>query len=114
MNNEPEQKNGPESPFPPRENFTPIFCSRCGSLNLAFVTEYHKCLGARICQLLLAGIILFAVLTNIGSKEWDDVLIVSFFSLALIFFIQIAIIIAESKTHVQCVCRDCGNVWLHT
>lgn len=101
-----------ESPFPPRENFTPIFCSRCGSLNLAFVTEYHKAIGLKILCLLLALGIIGSIVGAILAKE-ITILIVTF----ILFFIwlacQIIVYDIESKTHVQCICRDCGNVWLH-
>ena len=101
-----------ESPFPPRENFTPIFCSRCGSLNLAFVTEYHKAIGLKIVCLLLSIAMIGGIVASVIYKD-SSILIIPVL-LALVWLVcQIAVYDAESKTHVQCICRDCGNVWLH-
>lgn len=94
-----------------------LACPRCGSLKIEFITEYHKCIIAKILAILsLIGAILFAF---IGYRNLilsaDDGGMSTFFIIVFItayFLIQCYIFFAESKTHVQGVCRDCGNIWL--
>ena len=94
-------------PPPPK----PILCPRCRSWNLAFITEYHKCIWARIILLGLLTISAVSLVSFFTGKE--DSLGIAFILLVPEAFLAILIFITESKTHVQCVCRDCGNVWLH-
>ena len=97
--------------------YTQLTCPRCGSLKLEFVTEYHKCILARIfATLLLIGTCISAwtVLLN-HLLNTDDGGISTFFiiiSITAYFLIQCYIFFTESKTHVQGVCRNCGNIWL--
>ena len=92
---------------PPHE---PILCPRCRSNNLAFITEYHKEIKGRIVQLLL--FIYFAIAAVYSIRDdFDDFPVVA---LILIIVLHVAINASESKTHVQCICKDCGRTWLHT
>ena len=102
----------------------PITCPVCGNTRLAYVTEYHKCIYARIINSLLLPIaIILAILGTIKMLTFDynkldsltlqiiykRILILDsgafiyflFAGFALLTFIILQIIIstAESKTH---------------
>jgi hypothetical protein len=98
------------------QEFKPIRCPVCGNVELSFVTEYHKGIGKRItCVILTAAIILLMLLniSNISANSAN-----SFFTMTIIFLTvsdiacYIAIIIDESKTHIQAICKNCGHLWL--
>lgn len=89
----------------------PIKCPRCRSKNLAFVTEYHKALGARIIQMVL-GVILI-ILLFLSIQDPGDYTTFSIVLLITIAILQVYIVATESSTNVQCICKDCGKTWLH-
>lgn len=97
----------------------PITCPRCGSTELAFVTHYKKELLLRIACLICAIISLFIFITNIAPSVFipssslapkDTISFFIFAVFAIIFWI--GILLRESETHVQAVCKNCGNIWL--
>ncbi len=95
-----------------------IVCPNCGSKQIEFVTEYHKCIIARILSSLFLVICVISavyviknsliVVDDPGSGASTLWLILSLFA---VFATQCYIIYNESKTHIQAVCRDCGNIW---
>lgn len=93
-----------------------IICPKCGSKEIAFVTEYHKCLGARISLAITATLFpllcIFAIVL-LGFYEARGIiaLLGFLFGTGIITSI-ICIIVIESRTHVQAICRNCGNLWL--
>lgn len=106
----------------------PITCPQCGRREIAFVTEYHKCIGLRIARnacLILSISILYllfspAVLCVAGSAAGSST---NYFRPGAIYVIPILLILAaiitsifiyiiERKTHIQAICRDCGHLWL--
>lgn len=98
-------------------NYTPITCPNCGSREIAFVTEYHKCIVARIiCAILtvLFFIIFFMNLQDVlkGITPSDGTKVITILSAFLSVCMLIGIFITESKTHVQAICKNCGNLWL--
>ena len=89
----------------------PSSCPNCEKRNLAFITEYHKCIWGQSAKMFL--IIVFAMLI-IGNINNIDTLIGLSLLAAMVFCsLQAYISYVESKTHVQCICKDCGYVWLH-
>lgn len=96
----------------------PITCPRCGSRELAFVTEYHKTTYARlVCNIFLAiiAIVFLTVdLPNLFSNtDSGEISLITYIACGMfILFIKIYIYLIESKTHVQSICKDCGNIWL--
>ena len=92
--------------------FKPITCPKCNSTHLAIITEYHKSIGLRAIEVILLislVIIGFDFIQNPEPEKSSFLL----FLLLVYAFVFILRIIVESKTHVQCVCRDCGKTWLH-
>lgn len=128
----------------PQTPAKPITCPRCGSKEIAFVSEYHKAWALRIIKFILITIIIgllisifpnllekistqaesYGVIDNIqsGSGTPSNIettnpinnkiafLIISALGL---FCVETTIQRTESKTHIQCICKDCGNHWLH-
>lgn len=89
-----------------------ITCPHCGSHNISFVTEYHKCIGARIAVVILSLVaILFQFINVSENPAAFKTVMTALIGLAIVV-ILIAIFINESKTHVQSICRDCGHLWL--
>lgn len=93
-----------------------IRCPRCGSSNLEFVTEYHKCIWLRIVVTILVvllGVFVVRYLTASisGRNGADDMRAILIIAVFYILF-QLSVWLTESKTHVQGICRDCGNIWL--
>lgn len=107
----------------------PIACPYCKSREIAFVTEYHKATGWRILATIVKYAIIIILITSIPDLLSDLIAYMNspynrtpdykFNSSGLIFFIvtylmaKIAINLTESRTHVECICKDCGQVWLH-
>lgn len=114
----------------------PITCPICGNTKLAYVTEYHKCIYARIINSLLLPItIILALLGTIKMLTFDysklDSLTLQIiyqrnlisdsgafiyflfagFALLIFIILQITISTAESKTHVCAICNNCGKIW---
>ena len=120
--NEEEKEIEPSaSPAPTRKHLNVVVCPKCGSREVAFVTEYHKCIYLRIITLVLA-VILIILLRFVCQKSIFDFFTSGvvdgsgyffLFSFGIVILgLIIAIWIAESKTHVQGICRDCGHIWL--
>ena len=105
----------------PNPKFKPITCPRCGSRELAFVTEYHKAIGCRVFATLLTGflIVLFVIIfgqtfTN-ATNPSDDVIstvFIAFLVGGILAIVKIAQHSIESQTHIQAICKDCGHLWL--
>lgn len=94
----------------------PITCPQCGSTELAFVTHYKKEIILKVICLLCTFIALYAFIMHIfpaiitdHSPQFVSVFII-FTILAIIFWI--GAFIRESETHVQAICKNCGNIWL--
>ena len=99
----------------------PITCPRCGSRELAFVTEYHKALFAKALSVVLILCIVFTFLfqdfENIfyiidNSKKNSPNILPYIIYIIFLAFIKIFEYITESRTHIQVICKDCGNQWL--
>lgn len=103
----------PEVAYNPKPTYHPIACPHCKSKNLAYVTEYHKCIGAYILQMIT---FLCAILSGVVAFKTQEIsaTIALIFCIFFMFVIQVYIFTNESRTHVQCVCKDCGHTWLHT
>lgn len=103
-----EQPKSENAPHP----YQPIVCPICGSVSLAFVTNAHKAIAAKIGALVsLFFFVYFSFIAITNSNQNED------FGKAVIAFVvyavfQIYIFITESTTHVQAICRDCGHIWL--
>ena len=92
-------------------------CPHCGGDDLAFVTEYHKAYGWRFLEWLCVFALVYVLLINLADfqnlQERLDPLLISLFALGILWFIFHAIrSYVESKTHIQAICRTCGNYWL--
>lgn len=106
-----EENNVESTNQQPKEKLTPIMCPYCKSKNLAFVTEYHKSIGGRILFFLfLTGTL--ALLLYLLNGYSDDLLISTIAVAVITILIGIYVIVVESKTHIQCICKDCGFDWL--
>ncbi len=118
-----------------------ITCPRCGGTSVEFITEYHKCIWLKFFRnLCLITAIAFFVLylflflqgmTNIFAAvvkaieesttstrdpnkllgNYDIFLYISAALVVVSFAMQTVIYFAERRTHVQGICRDCGNIW---
>ena len=97
----------------------PITCSKCGSTNLAYVSEAHRAIWWRffaiIALALAASNIIGSIISMMDNPNEDAR---AAFFVGLIFLIvyicmQLKIFFDEARSHVKCVCKDCGNVWLH-
>lgn len=105
--------------------FLPHFCPVCGSLELAYVPEYHKCIGKRITigifkivAWICFAIMLFRTLNGLTIGEElriDNSLEFPFFaSLVMILFGKVSVFGEESSTHIQGICKSCGHIWFIT
>ena len=104
----------------PQGRFMPVHCPRCKSRNVKFLTEYHKCLWLRF----FSGLFLIAAVTlcflgiaaSLSTKKSSGTPAEYEFgalcAVASLVFYTIRLY-RESKTHIQCVCPDCGAVWIH-
>lgn len=121
MNEEPNKNNiSQQENSAPQQMQTvgkPICCPQCGSRNLAFVGEYHKCLGLRIASYIILGFLavlcyghLWDFVRGVGSDTMHT-FFTACFAIAFIV-LQIIILVNESKTHAKAICRDCGQIWL--
>ena len=106
-----EEKNVETSTQETNEKFTPIMCPHCKSKNLAFVTEYHKSIGGRIVALILLAFTVLLAFLGIKQDNLAFIAVSAMFGFSVLLLV-IFIIIAESKTHIQCICKDCGFDWL--
>ena len=101
-----------------QQSIKPIICPQCKSTNITLLTEYHKSLILRIVNLLLIVAFVIVSINNISAE--NDIIGNIFniknyptYLLALVIIIKIFIIIIESKTNIECVCKDCGKTWYH-
>ena len=110
-------------------NYKPIFCAQCKSKNIAIITEYHKEHLLRTINIIIKYILLLFVIVSIPDIISDIIAIRNspadrtpdlqvpyrlFVAIAIIYVIlKLAINARESKTHIQCICKDCGKTWLH-
>ena len=107
----------------------PISCPYCKSREIAFVTEYHKAIIWRIIATVIKLIITLIIVTSIPDLFSDLLAYINspynrtpdykFDYNGILFLIngyvitKIIIHIIEARTHVECICKDCGQVWLH-
>ena len=109
-----KQLANPEILLPQEKQIVPITCPRCGKRELAFVTEYHQAIGLRILAIVFGALCLFSAIANLSiltAKNDNNFGGVIIFGIACLVVkaIQYAV---ESKTHVQVICKECGNLWL--
>ena len=92
-----------------------ITCPVCGSRAIAFVTDYHKCVFAKIFQFISLAITIFCVLGYFTEKAKGNsdigYLAIAVFSALFALAATLYIFSTESKTHIRAICRDCGNLW---
>lgn len=97
-------------------NYKPIVCPRCGSRNIAFVTEYHKAIAAKVFLILFVAALIInygdMLIRGITFQNADASLLIEFLLGAFALALTIYIFVEESKTHVQGICRNCGVLWL--
>jgi hypothetical protein len=94
-----------------KQQYVPIRCPVCGNLELAYVTEYHKCVGTRVAMMLSIILTIISLIDYI-TRTKESVLIswiIIFSILALILYGIIQYI--ESKTHVKVICPKCCHQW---
>lgn len=126
-----------QRPFPMRA----ITCPRCGGTSIEFITEYHKCIWLKFFRnlLLILAVASFALYLFLFLQNMTDIIaavvdtieesitntrnsnellgaydIFLYISAALVvvsFAMQTVIYFAERRTHVQGICRSCGNIW---
>lgn len=112
----------PKEPQPPAK---PITCPRCGSKEIAFVSEHYKAIWARTikfaCLVILTCLIIFRI-NEIFLFQSENEKIQSiteqtkFFIIALAtlaIFFQLLQQIEEEKEKIKCICKDCGRHWIH-
>ena len=88
-------------------------CPHCKSDDLAFVTEYHQANALRFFEMLCIAILIFTVISNLPdlSKINSMLSVLLLTSISWLIF-HAARCFVESKTHVQAICRVCGELWL--
>lgn len=106
-----DEDNKVESVESTENKHSPISCPHCKSTNLAFITEYHKSIGGRILFVLSLAVTVIIALFALQDFSRDSIGAIITFALPTIF-IGIYITIVESKTNIQCICKDCGHDWL--
>lgn len=88
-------------------------CPHCKGDDLSFVTEYHRANALRFFEMLCIAILIFTVVSNLSDLSKINsrmgVLLITIISW---FIFYAARCFVESKTHVQAICRTCGNMWL--
>lgn len=116
-NGNPERKTNWTPPSPTEKK--PIICPVCGNVHLAFVTEYHKAIFLRIIRLILTlfTLVLFCsdcytALIKHEQSSFESLSVVLIILIIAITILSCFVIAIESKTHVQAICKDCGNLWL--
>ena len=107
--NKPKNKN--ELPI------KPITCPRCKSKEIAIIPEAHKAIICRILKYIFFLCMLYQIFPTVSAifeqtyTETNGFAVIIFAFFSLVF--EIAQLYIESKTYIQCVCRDCGNYWIH-
>lgn len=94
----------------------PIVCPRCKNKDITIITEYHKSLFCRIIKAIcLIALVTLAIYYFFEMRDKNKQL-----PIPIIIILAVAYVTAEcvqqymeSKTHIQCICKDCGNYWLH-
>ena len=112
-------------------------CPHCKGDDLAFVTEYHRADLARSCRFFVRVLLVFFILAFLTHLETvlaknmvqaffalfdsntstEQVQYGTFIPIIIIFGIisfslSCYIAYVERRTHVQAICRVCGNLWL--
>ncbi len=94
---------------------TVVTCPKCGSKNFEFVSEYHRCVWQRAFLFVPAIVFLIFIVKYFAdlilSEDSTMDLVVAIVCAVIFAILQISIWLTESKTHIQGVCRDCGNIW---
>ena len=100
-------------------NIKPLVCPICGNTELFFVTEYHKCIKARLLSYLLffasfLGFLIYLVSSledAINNVENHTSLLIPIVCLFLFISIKSYILYYESKTHIKAICSKCSRFW---
>lgn len=88
-------------------------CPHCHFDDLAFVTEYHKAYVWRFFESLCIPICIFIAIMHLSGQMVQSTAIPGMIFFAILWFIFHSIrCYVESKTHVQAICRVCGELWL--
>lgn len=97
-------------------------CPHCCGNNLAFITEYHKSVVGRLFATIFLAVTIFLLIDSAtfylaqviklkSNAELENV--GTIFTCALLYVCTKTMYTAtESKTHIQAICKDCGNHWL--
>ena len=94
----------------------PVTCPRCKGKEISFVTEYHKSLTCRTFEVIIIATIIGIFIDKFENSLQGVISDTGFIIPILAFFLictEIAKHYIESKTNIQCVCKNCGWVWLH-
>lgn len=114
MQNDNEEKDPEQQPeFQSIPQHKPIVCPVCGSREIAFITDHHKCVILKaVCQFIIAIILItFALnIKNALEGKYSFLAILILIPFYLIF--SMIIYSTESTTHAKAICRDCGKIWL--
>ena len=105
-------KNNKQKELPKK----PITCPRCKSKEINFITEYHKSLACRIIEIIIIAIIIGLCIDKFENSMQSVISDTGLILPTLLFFLvctEIAKHYIESKTNIQCICKDCGWVWIH-
>lgn len=94
-----------------KPNIQPIRCPICGNTELAYVCEYHKCIGIRIATVIFTLCTLLCFYFYIVNPKINELLIGTFFLTCLSISLYIGLLINESKTGVKAICPKCGHQW---
>ena len=114
--------------------FIPIHCPICGRREIAYVSEHHVAFGWRLIEKILKVVLFICVLSFISdafdilsyeiqsalssskrsSPDQGNSLTIAIFTFIFICIAHANRLSVESKTHVQCICKECGYTWLHT
>ena len=93
---------------PQRRN---LRCPHCHFDDLAFVTEYHRARLLRFLEIVFLFISVAVLTVNIVDIKASYLEVLPVPAILWLFFYIIRCNV-ESKTHVQAICRVCGEIWL--
>lgn len=109
-------ENNNEQELQDMQTVQPILCPHCGSKNIEFITEYHKFIALRIFSIIVAAVFFFSLIAFLDFHRDTDKFNTAFYFMVasgiLYCILLLFVWLGESKTHVQGICRDCGNIWL--